>query len=662
MGTHESVVWLFVLSGFYWAYCLFWGLKGYARARTAADYFIAGRQIPMWVFVLAATATSFSGWTFVGHPALVWRDGLPYAFAAFYVIAIPFTGVLFLKRTWVMGKRHGYVTPGEMYADYFRSDAMRWLTVVVALFYAVPYLGLQFKASGVLFNVLSGGVVDVNFGMWALSIVVLLYVVLGGLRSVAYVDTAQCVLLMAGIVAIGIIVLVKTGGWGPFTSTFADMIRSDAARGTDLLGRPALTPQGYHRLVAVPGAIQAVPSAAQAQGGMWTGTMILTYLFALMGIQASPAFTMWAFSNTNPRPFAPQQVWASSLAVGVCLFVFSMIQGLGGWVLIDQGKLSVDLLAGGNQENLVPALINLVSDQAPMVVGFLAICALAAMQSTGSAYMSTTAGMITRDLYVRYLNPNATAGQQKFWGRVWVVIITLAALLVATYSEDALVLLGGLAVSFGAQMWIPLLATLYVPWFTRQGVVAGLVAGMAAVILTYPFHWEPFVALHRALGFGAYPLTIHCAGWGILTNAVVAVAVSAVTQPERKEYLRRMGYHRYLREYASVPAGKAPLKKVAWALVLLWFVFGIGPLAVVGNTFFGLLDPRDPSTWPLGVAPLWWWQLVWWAFGIYMMWFLAYKLELSTRFGAVKPLREDFLEARAGEDAPIRLDVEEPGV
>ena len=61
---------------------------------------------------------------------------------------------------------------------------MRWLTVLVAIFYSVPYLGLQFRASGVLFNVLTDGLVSVEFGMWALSVVVFLYVALGGANAV----------------------------------------------------------------------------------------------------------------------------------------------------------------------------------------------------------------------------------------------------------------------------------------------------------------------------------------------------------------------------------------------------------------------------------------------------------------------------------------------
>ncbi|MBW1743457.1 MAG: sodium:solute symporter family protein, partial [Deltaproteobacteria bacterium] len=73
-----SVWWLFVFVLAYWTYCVSMGVKGAMEAKTASDYFIAGRTIPTWVFVLAATATSFSGWTFMGHPGLLYRDGFQY--------------------------------------------------------------------------------------------------------------------------------------------------------------------------------------------------------------------------------------------------------------------------------------------------------------------------------------------------------------------------------------------------------------------------------------------------------------------------------------------------------------------------------------------------------------------------------------------------------
>jgi SSS family solute:Na+ symporter len=135
-----KIVWLFVFVALYWTYCIYWGVRSAQTAKTASDYFIAGRRLSMIVFILAATATSFSGWTFMGHPGLVYRDGFQYAYASFYAITIPFTGVLFLKRQWMLGKRYGFVTPGEMLSEYFQGDGIRILTVLVALLFSIPYL------------------------------------------------------------------------------------------------------------------------------------------------------------------------------------------------------------------------------------------------------------------------------------------------------------------------------------------------------------------------------------------------------------------------------------------------------------------------------------------------------------------------------------------
>ncbi len=110
-------------------------------------------------------------------------------------------------------------------------------------------------------------------------------------------------------------------------------------------------------------------------------------------------------------------------------------------------------LTANKQGGLVPHYFNMIGDAAPWLVGLLAVCALAAMQSTGAAYMSTAGGMLTRDLYKRYLNPSASHTTQKLFGRIGVAFIVIAALVVATVSSDALVLLGGLAVAFGFQMW-----------------------------------------------------------------------------------------------------------------------------------------------------------------------------------------------------------------
>ena len=705
-----KIIWLFVFVALYWAYCIFWGIRGAISSRTASDYFIAGRRISLWVFVLAATATSFSGWTFMGHPGLEYVDGFPYAYASFYAITIPFTGLIFLKRQWIIGKRFGFVTPGEMLSYYFRSDIIRILVIIAALVFSVPYLGVQLRASGFLFNVLTDGLLTIDVGMWVLSAVVFIYVASGGLRAVAYVDTLQCILLAVGIVIIGVIAVNGVGGWTALNQDIALLAGEDTK----------LTPDGYSHYIAVPGVIQFVSSGPNAEGGAWTGIMILTYMFALMGIQSAPAFSMWAFSNHDPAPFAPQQVWASSFGIGIILFLFTAMQGLGGHFLGADLKFAADhpdrvatdaavaiqsnffetayraevdalnistaqlealtgqaltmlgqtkevptiaqmadagdetaaaLIAhqadlgdapalgdlmdqAGKQGMLVPQLINLIAEAAPWLVGLLSVCALAAMQSTGAAYMSTAGGMLTRDLIRHFLMPNVGHGLQKLFGRIGVGVIVLLALIVATTSTDALVLLGGLAVAYGFQMWPALIAVCYWPWLTRQGIVLGLIAGLVGVTLT---------DMPASLGiemWGRWPWTIHSAGWGIIFNLAVALVVSAIT---RDDMDRKMEFHNFLAQHASLPPDRQKLIPLAWIITLVWFFFGIGPGVVIGNWVFG--SPSDPATWMFGMPSIWAWQLLWWALGVSMMWFLAYVMQMSTvPETEVEALAEDIAE------------------
>ena len=78
-------------------------------------------------------------------------------------------------------------------------------------------------------------------------------------------------------------------------------------------------------------------------------------------------------------------------------------------------------------------------------------------------------------------------------------------------------------------------------------------------------------------------------------------------------------------------------------MVLVWFMFAIGPFCVIGNTLFG--DPLKPATWINGMPSIWIWQIIWWILGIGMMWFLAYKLEMSTNIrGDVEVLKHDIYE------------------
>lgn len=568
----SPTAWVWTFVGVYWAYCVFWGIKGAQQAKTAGGYMIAGRQLPMWIFILAATATSFSGWTFVGHPGLIWKDGLAYAFASFYVLTIPITGAFFAKRQWLLGKRYGFITPGDMYSYYYGTEAMRVLVVIVAFLYSAFYSAVQLLASGSLFHWVTG--IPVMEGSILLAAVVVFYVAAGGLRSIAAVDALQAILLVAGIITLGVFVLFALGGW------------------------PALSQQLHSldpKYLQIPGVMKF--TAGQQ---IWTGTMILTYMFSLMGIQASPAFTMWSFSNKNPRPFPWQQAIASTFVVGFALFFFTAIQGMG-------GRLVGDALGIKTDADLVPSLMK--NFLPPVALAFVTVGALAAMQSTASPYIGTGSTILSRDVYFRYIRPSAGHKEQIWTSRVFAVVITVVAFVIAATNRSALVMLGGLATAFGTLMYLPLLGVVYGLRVTGMGTVLGLIGGIVAVFLTDILvpGWK-------------YPLTIHSAGWGLGVALVVGLLASRLGKESPESLARRKEVRDWLNSIDGPTETQRKWRKAMWVVVPIWYIFAIGPGAVLGNNAFSFL----------GFPPLWSWQIVWWLGGIVMMWALCFKAGLST--------------------------------
>ena len=307
--------------------------------------------------------------------------------------------------------------------------------------------------------------------------------------------------------------------------------------------------------------------------GAWTGLFQLTYMFSLMGIMASPAFHMWAFANRDPKPFPWQQAFASSLFIGFALFFFIAISGLGGQALLQDG-----VIAWESDSQVIPSIIlNLLPGP---VAGLVVVGALAAMQSTGAAYMGTGGAMLMRDFYVRYLRPDASHSEQVWMGRFLVFVITAVALGVSLTSQEALVLLGGLATAFGFVMYLPLVDTLWLHRFTRQGVALGLAAGIIAVSVTF------------AVDAFQYQFNIHSAGWGGFAAFVVAIIVSLFTRQKELQDTELMEIRSELATWLGdidTPLDKErPWRRAAWVFVPIWFIFAIGPGMVIGNNFISI--------------------------------------------------------------------------
>jgi len=576
----SAVTWVYICLGLYIVYAFYEGMKGFFKEKTSAGYAIGGRSVPFIAFLMAATAASFSGWTFIGHPGLIWRDGLAYAFASFYVLTIPITGTFFAKRTWLLGKRYGFVTPGDMYAYYFNSEPLRFLVVITAVLYSIFYSAVQLMAAGALFNVIAG--VDFTWGAIFLAAIVWFYVVTGGMKAGAWVGVLQFCLLVGGIVTLGFFVILdpQFGGWSGFTQVMNNLDQK-------FLNVPEVITWGLGKKGAA----------------SWTAVMVLTYMFALMGIQSSPAFTMTFFGIKSPKPLAWQQTFMSTFVVGFALFFFTAFQGMGAKVLEVAG---VAAFQGMSDRTIVPTLIQQFLP--PFMIGLVFMGAIAAIHSTAAPYINTGGSILLRDVYWRYIR-NQQAGQsEQIWvNRLFTTILTVAALAVGLTSTAALVILGALATAFGFVMYLLLLGVIWGFKFPRIGAVLGTAAGMLAVYLTYKV-WPN-------------PLSMHCAFWGTFTGLVVAYLCRGLGLKDKQDTIERQAEVRQWLDSVDSPTENGrKWRGVMKVATPLWFFFAIGPACILGNNAFSFA----------GFSPLWSWQIAWWAIGIVMMWALTFKSELST--------------------------------
>ncbi len=570
----SKVMWVWAMLILYCIYCFWWGLKGFFSEKTQSGYAIAGRSIPFAAFLMAATAASFSGWTFIGHPGLIWKAGLAYAFASFYVLTIPITGAFFAKRNWLMGKRYGFITPGDMFAYYYNSEALRWLSVLTAFLYSIFYCGLQLIAAAKLFYWVAG--VPQTIGLWFMAGIVWFYVVTGGLKASTWVGVIQFLLLVGGIILLGVYVVIDPlfGGWSAFSASLA-----------------TLEP----KLLTVPRIINF------GLGGGWTAVMILTYMFALMGIQSSPAFTLWNFGIKSPKPLAWQQVFMSTFVVGFALFFFTAFQGMGAKILELAGQLAPKV-----DGDVVPMLM--AKFLPGPALGLVFLGAIAAIHSTAAPYIGTGGTIIQRDVWWRYVRKQGGSNNEQIWtNRVFVTLLTLAAVIVSITATDAIVMIGGFATAFGTIMYLLLIGVHYGFKFPKIGAVLGMIAGIAACFVTYYVY--------------QYPLSMHTAFWGIFAGLVVAYLCRGIGFKDSEETIARQKEVRTWINSIDAPSENGQKwRNRMKILVPVWYFFALGPGIMMGNTGFSIA----------GFPPLWSWQIVWWIVGIVMMWALCFKAEMAT--------------------------------
>jgi len=633
----EKAVWLFLFILLYAAFCFFWGVRGSRyNSENPQKYYLADRNVSSWVFFFAATAATFAGLTVISQASLIFNDGFQYVGTAFIAITVPLGSIFFFKRQWMLSRKFGYITPGEMYYDYYKSDTLRIITVLVTFFVAIPLLAVFFGATGFLVNILSDGYISRDLGMWVISTIVLFYVTRGGFKSVVSVGVVQSWLYFLTVIILGLIIYFFVGNFETFGKTLSKIASTPISNWGNTQGYGGGDYNGYF---ALPGVIQWVAGLGKnpAVGGPWTAMMIFTFAISFMGVVLSPSFSMWSYTAKHPKVFSYYQIWGSAVVIGFLLFVFSTYQGIGATLLgasseVNNKGLSINTIlpevSTKDHSLIIYHIINLMDNSALWVTGLLAVGIIAAIQSTAAAFLMTSGSIITRDLYKTYVNKNITWTNELIAVRLITMLIFLAALYLATFAKPAMVIFSGISISIAFQFLIVLLGLVWFPWITRGAAISGIIIGIFIVILTETIGQQ--ISGNR-LPWGRWPLTIHSGVWGLLFNVFICFSVSAFSSLTKIDSDRnhRQKFHDFLNDHMGLHPSRTKLRSFAYVIALIWLFFGAGPGQVLGNSFFGS-PGAGYEEWILKIPSLWGYQLIWWFFGIGLVWFLASQMDLST--------------------------------
>jgi SSS family solute:Na+ symporter len=198
----------FTILGLYIAFVIGIGFALKRQMKTSADFFLSGRNIPAWVTGLAFLSANLGALELVGMAA----SGAKYGIATchfYWVGAIP--AMIFLA---VFMMPFYYGSKARSVPEYLklrfdeRARAFNSISFAVMTIFAS---GISLNALAKLLNQLLSW--DYNICLWVCSLIVLLYVLKGGLTSAIYTEVLQFFMIVLGFAPVVWLGLKDAGGW-----------------------------------------------------------------------------------------------------------------------------------------------------------------------------------------------------------------------------------------------------------------------------------------------------------------------------------------------------------------------------------------------------------------------------------------------------------------
>jgi len=478
--------------GIYLAFLLAISFYKSRQIKTQDDFMVAGRGVTTLFLVGTLVCTWIGSGSLFGGAGRAFRQG----FSALWMSAGAWIGiaiVFFLAHR--VRRIAKYTVPDILETRY--NAAARVLGSIAIIIAYLTIASYQFIGGGRLLNILTG--IDPLYGQAIVATLVVAYTVFAGMGSIVAIDLFNGILMTLGVLVAAPLVLKAAGGWEQLTTTL---------------------PATHFSLLGATGIAAAM--------GLFLPTFML-----LLGESSM----YQKFMSAKDEHHARRAVLGMIAGVVVVEVVLAMTAVFGAG--IHWNDIAFRTAEGGLDRAATETIIlTVAAHDLPLVAGIiLLIGAAAIIFSTANTFLMIPSTNLTRDIYQRFIRPEASAKEVIRFQRAMIVVLALLAFVVTTRFENILDMALYAYTMVGAAVTPALLAAFLWRRVTAMGGMVSIASGMLATLVFAGLASSGMESLN--LGFITLPLDydyiIYPAGFLSLLSLVV---VSLLTPPSPEEKWR----------------------------------------------------------------------------------------------------------------------------
>ena len=423
------------------------------RSKSASDFYTAGGGITGKQNGLAIAGDFMSAATLLGLTAMIYGDGVDgYIYMVAFFVGWPIILFLMAERLRNLGK----FTFADITAYRLSQGPVRTMAAISSLTVVCFYLVAQMVGAGQLIKLLFG--LDYNVALVVVGVLMMVYVIFGGMVATTWVQIIKACMLLAGGTAI---MLLAFAQFGFSLDTLLTKAMEVHRLGTNMLS---------------PGKLLADPVTALSMG-----------LGLMFGIAGLPHILMRFFTVTNAQEARKSVFYAS----GIIAFFFNVIaiMGLSAIVLVgtnpeffEGGVVGGKLIGGGN----MVALHLAKAAGGNLLLGFLSAVAFATILAVVAGLALAGASAISHDLYARVIMKGQASEEKEIRvSKIATLCLGVVAVLLGMAFEKMNVAFM-VALAFGVAScanFPVLLMSMYWKGLTTRGALVGGYTGLISSVL-----------------------------------------------------------------------------------------------------------------------------------------------------------------------------------